>query len=432
VASNGATSIWSGYNHQGRVGLFVGLREVNRLKDRENQDLNKWKLIFELGEDFQIIHETDYDTIEVVSRHQVKAYNSTAPSKYSKVFTRHQKKNSKDEIVTDEDGTPIMEEGFNVEGVQPDSRFIHVIKELDISEWQNDYGIQLYEYPAENESDPPKKYCDFSRATQSDDELMRLAVREIEQATRKNVTEASLIWKELQHSLQTRISVAHHEKSFVEYTLHELQTAISNPESLVAYDADKGRQSVLEYGEDFIGEREDLPTFTDSERSRVVSYIQDLTTLDNDSLLASLRYLHINNSGFLGVNSNGMKKVVYTTLSRIVSCEYEPNCIQYNKDGSSYILTVINEMKQSDDDAQRGTNKWQTEKVVKALLDKDVAMTFKKAKIINQSLDADFDSLLGEELSVSFIADRKVYEIIEPAPLEFVSVDRAVSEINGE
>ena len=43
-----------------------------------------------------------------------------------------------------------------------------------------------------------------------------------------------------------------------------------------------------------------------------------------------------------------------------------------------------------------------------------------------------FDDLLGEELSVAFIADKKVYNIIEPAPLEFISVDRAVSELNGE
>jgi hypothetical protein len=47
-------------------------------------------------------------------------------------------------------------------------------------------------------------------------------------------------------------------------------------------------------------------------------------------------------------------------------------------------------------------------------------------------LDANFDELLGEELLTSFIAGKKVYDIIEPAPLEFVSVDRAISEINGE
>jgi hypothetical protein len=89
-------------------------------------------------------------------------------------------------------------------------------------------------------------------------------------------------------------------------------------------------------------------------------------------------------------------------------------------------------MKQGNEDAQQGTNKWQTERIVQALLDKDVALTFKKAKIVNEFLDANFDELLGEELLTSFIAGKKVYDIIEPAPLEFVSVDRAVSEINGE
>lgn len=432
MTSNGATSIWSGYNHQGRVGLFVGLRELNRLKAAGIQDFSKWKLIFELGEDFQIIHEIDENSIEVISRHQVKAYNSTAFSKYSQVFTRHQKKNSKDELMTNDDGSPLMEDGFNSDGVPEGGRFIHVIRDLSITGWQNDYGIQLYEYPPENDEDLPKKYCDFSNSTSSDDELMTLAVSEIQQATGKSTAEASLIWKELQHSLQARISVAHHTKSFAEFKLNELEIATSHPESIAAYDADRNRRSILEYADDFIGERENLPTFTDAERIRVVKYIQDLTTLNNDSLLASLRYLHINNSRFLDVNSNGMKKVVYATLSKIESREYESNCIQYNVDGSSYILTVINEMKQGNEDAQQGTNKWQTERIVQALLDKDVALTFKKAKIVNEFLDANFDELLGEELLTSFIAGKKVYDIIEPAPLEFVSVDRAVSEINGE
>lgn len=262
---NGATSIWSGYNHQGRVGLFVGLRELNGLKTAGIQDLGKWKLIFELGEDFQIIHEIDEESIEIISRHQVKAYNSTAFSKYSHVFTRHQKKNSKDELMTNDDGSPLMEDGFNEDGVPEGGRFIHVIRDLNITSWQNDYGIQLYEYPPENEDSSPKKYCDFSNSTSSNDELMTLAVLEIQKATGKSGAEASLVWKELQHNLQARISVAHHTKSFAEYNLEELQIATSQPEGIAAYDADRNRRSILEYADDFIGEREDLPTFTDIE-----------------------------------------------------------------------------------------------------------------------------------------------------------------------
>ena len=38
---NNATSSWSGYNHQGQVGIFLALKELNELlqKDKELEEL---------------------------------------------------------------------------------------------------------------------------------------------------------------------------------------------------------------------------------------------------------------------------------------------------------------------------------------------------------------------------------------------------------
>lgn len=430
MALNGATAIWSGYNHQGRAGLFVALREINKLT-ADKKELEGWKLVFELGEDFQIVYQSENQPQEIISRHQVKAYSSVAPSRYENVFTRHQKLNSKGEPKL-EDGKPVMVDGFNIEGVPIEGRFIHVIKSLDISSWKNDFSIQLYEYPAIGDTNSPKQYCDFSKATNEEDELMSFALAEIELATEKDSSEARLIWKELQHNLQAKISVAHRDKTFAEFTFLELKNTIATTESIVAYDADKRRRSILEYGDDFIGQKEDIPTFTDEHKSRVVGYIQDLTSLDNDIILQSLRYLHISDTKLLDVNSNGMKEVVYNTLSQIVSHNYESNCIQFEKNGSSYILTVITEMGQGEGDEQQGTNKYLAGKIAESLVKEDVALIFRKAKIVNKSLDADFSDVLGEERSTAYIAERIVFNITDPAPLEFVSVDRAVAELNGE
>lgn len=437
MADNGATAIWSGYNHQGRVGLFVALREIARLK-HENASidtgdflklLESWDLVFELREDFEIIHKQGVAK-ELISRHQVKAYDSVVESKYSKVLTRHIKKNTKGETIYDETGNPVMVDGFNIQDVPEDSRFLHVIREINMDSWQNDFNIQLYEYPSYKE-ESPKRYCDFSRATNDEDELTTLAVNEIRYVTDKDDSECILIWKELQQLLQARITVATHNKTVVTFTFKEIHDCSQNPKTLQAYEADRNRRSILECGEDFIAAYENVSSFTDDARARTVKYIQDLSVLEDTLLEKSLRYLHIHDAKFRNINVVGMKRVVYEAMRQIVNCNYQSDCVSYEKDGLSYVLTVITEMKQSEDELQIGTNSVQTKKILKSLSEKDVALTFKKAKIINEHLDASFDDLVGIELSKGRIADREVYNFTEPAPLEFVSIDRAVSELNG-
>lgn len=52
-----AVSSWSGYNHQGKVGIFLAIRELKKLIMSE-EDYSKYKLIFEKMEEKTLIFAT--------------------------------------------------------------------------------------------------------------------------------------------------------------------------------------------------------------------------------------------------------------------------------------------------------------------------------------------------------------------------------------
>lgn len=147
---NNATSSWSGYNHQGQVGIFLALKELNMLIQND-EDFRGYSVQFEKedGEDIDIVKG-----IEVISRHQVKA--------------KKNKKNLNDykDVLT----------GFKEDGVEENSRYLHTICDVigfELSEEEfkelpykpkfipNDKNVKLYEYP------DGCKYCDLSNVSES-------------------------------------------------------------------------------------------------------------------------------------------------------------------------------------------------------------------------------------------------------------------------
>lgn len=147
---NNATSSWSGYNHQGQVGIFLSLSELNKLIEN-GISYQDYSVQFEKedGEDIDIVRDSC-----VISRHQVKAKTSSKNlNDYSDVLL-----------------------GFKIEGVNKDSRYLHTIREVigfDLSEEEfkklpnkpkyipNDKNIKLYKYP------DGYKYCELSNAIES-------------------------------------------------------------------------------------------------------------------------------------------------------------------------------------------------------------------------------------------------------------------------
>ena len=168
---NNATSSWSGYNHQGQVGIFLALKELNSLLHKSD-DYSNYSIQFEKenGEDIGIVQNKIF-----VSKHQVKAKtNGKYPNAYKDVLIGVKKKKveKKDEEFTG---------WFNTESVDENSRYLHTICEVigfglpqnnfdflfqnqkgsKPTFVENPYRVKLYQYP------DGKKYCKLSGANES-------------------------------------------------------------------------------------------------------------------------------------------------------------------------------------------------------------------------------------------------------------------------
>lgn len=77
-----ATSSWSGYIHQGKVGFLVALRQLRQCIEA-GVSYEEYSIRYENAEDFDIIGNEG----QVLSRHQVKAYtDGTSRERYSTLF----------------------------------------------------------------------------------------------------------------------------------------------------------------------------------------------------------------------------------------------------------------------------------------------------------------------------------------------------------
>lgn len=141
---NNATSSWSGYNHQGQVGIFLALKELNELLQKD-KDYNSYSVKFEKedGEDIDIMCNN-----KIMSRHQVKAKTSgKVPSAYRDVLI-----------------------SFKNKGVPENSMYLHTIcKIVGFEEYKSKkkgeglqiHNIKLYQYPDGN------TYCGLSSVSES-------------------------------------------------------------------------------------------------------------------------------------------------------------------------------------------------------------------------------------------------------------------------
>lgn len=182
-----ATSSWSGYIHQGKVGFLVALRQLRWCIENEIENFEDYAIRYENAEDFDIVDKGR----NVISRHQVKAYiNGNEREDYSDLFNIQKRKFEDEKEKIDTKGFQIHEfdgKGNAVRVVVPcDGRFLHVI--VDVPDFRlskddylkkysgrtkytdNDSCVKLYEYnqsenlfycplSQDDENDTIKDYC---------------------------------------------------------------------------------------------------------------------------------------------------------------------------------------------------------------------------------------------------------------------------------
>lgn len=161
-----ATASWSGYSHQGKVGLMLAIKEICRLLCEDECSFDEWCVEFESAEDIDIKNKG-----KVVSRHQVKAYiNGTTLKKYEDVLNvqKYELIEGKPKLTTkgfqirsfDKDAKPLEIE------VDEESRYLHTICKVegfDLGKCayenlkgkptyvENHNNVKLYKYPDGNE-----------------------------------------------------------------------------------------------------------------------------------------------------------------------------------------------------------------------------------------------------------------------------------------
>ncbi len=434
---NGATAIWSGYNHQGKVGLLVSLCEIGRVFTENSgvgdEDMrtvmSNWKIRFESGrEDFDII-SIDQGVESVYSRHQVKAkLSSTTESAYKDVFKPRVKKDKQGESVLDDDGNEITTSGFDCSGVDENSRYLHVIDEIDISGWSNDYSIRLYQYPA-LDGQQTKLYCSFSEIDASTDEMTGLAIAELKKlAPEKCDPELLVIWKDLQYRLACKISLGHRDKVSAEFSFQEICETLTSTD-VTAYDNDRLRRSLLAYWDEYTDAKSGDDTFSYAMYYRAKNFITDLSSLSEGDFLRVVRLMHPDEEAtLLNLQKNGLKEVILKVISEIVSTPYDTDCIKFEKLDASLILTTISNLTSED----TGSSRVAANRIIKTISEEDTAALFMKSKIVNKSLDSSFVSLIDLDKDTGRIAGRDYGDISSYAPIEFISADKAILELNAE
>ncbi|WP_423055591.1 ABC-three component system protein [Acetobacterium carbinolicum] len=164
-----ATASWSGYSHQGKVGLMLTLKEICKLLDDGNH-FDGWSVEYESAEDIDIKNDDS-----VVSRHQVKAYIDGNTLKAYEDVLLVQKCTLVDDKQKISKGFQIR--SFDIHGkpleieVDEESRFLHTICEVpgfyfskaDYEKQkykpifvENQNNIKLYKYP------DGKEYCNVN------------------------------------------------------------------------------------------------------------------------------------------------------------------------------------------------------------------------------------------------------------------------------
>lgn len=94
-----ATNSWSGYNYQGKIALYLGLRKINDLITTDNQsEISKFSLEMEWLEDFSIVYTNGVQRI-YKSIHQVKAKENTSIGDYEDALVKLYQKVKKDNLI---------------------------------------------------------------------------------------------------------------------------------------------------------------------------------------------------------------------------------------------------------------------------------------------------------------------------------------------
>ena len=413
MAMNGATSIWSGYTHQGKVGLIVALNEICSLITRTTIDhldveLDKWSLVFENAEDFDIKNDSE----SVWSRHQVKAWSGKdKQNNYSSV------------LLPDENGNP----GFITDGVRENECYLHVIS--DITNWSdsgasNPQGIKLYSYPPSN-----TKFCNFAEVNDIDTLYPIYGPLVGQIVGIDDEARIRILWACLEHLLDDKIRAGQRDSANPEFSFKEIYSFLKTNNPFMDshyYRLKKMLNNFWETRQRLKLRNGETPT---DEWTRAKDSFDSLCALEQGDFFKVINIMHPNEAGnMFQANEHGMKKVVFEAFEKI-SSKPDVKSMQYLT-AKPYVLTALAEdndmlsIYAEDICSQMTSNPNITSQL------------FTESNIINLSISGSFHEFLKKTNQqdkihdTSELAGISAEHIRDPADLTFVKLEDAVGDIN--
>lgn len=446
-----ATASWSGYLHQGKVGMLVALSQINHLLDNKIS-LKGWVVEYESAEDIDIKNNG-----VVESRHQVKAKKGgTNPNAYKDVLLERRTENSngKEKIISSGFQIDYVVSGETLE-VKEDARYLHTIKEvkgfdLDEKTFKNIYKksnyienknkIQLYTYP------DGKKYCDILDGNENKildfckHEIEKILKRQHNHPFKADANEHRNIFEYLLFILDDEIRKKHSQgsDSFPVIEFEKIHDVIISTTRHKRDNLNKMREVFSESWTSFINEMSDDDLYTDEKIEEVNNLLEKIYTLNEEDFTQFLKDINPDKPQltdfsdikdvFKICNEDSFKDIFYQCLLLVTEQEFDLTYKGYRneKSNSSYLLTLISRPKSKI-------------KLIIENMKKNEEVTddiFNREYLINQSID---DIKFGDDLTTSpekkegknnWKKDIDEKEKFYNPSLEFISVDNAIKRLN--
>lgn len=362
-----ATASWSGYLHQGKVGILVALREINILLDAGN-NLGKWSIKFENAEDFDIINNG-----KVKSRHQVKAYKDAKyPNDLKDVLStlqyRFDEVSGKVKMISpgfkiykyDQKGNILEIE------VDDDSRYLHTITEilyfgLSIEDFKkqcnnasiihrdNPNKIKLYEYT------DTEKYCPLS-TLDSEDKLTMYSIKELKKiliredhTEKENISWQKGVLESITAELDKEIREKHIEgdNSYPEISFQKIYELIVTNTQFIKSNIQSLREKFVTFWEEF---KYEFNVTDVAKEEEILAIIKTIYDYDDEVLKKFFINIHpdeVSAANFDTMSNavdffkkDNIKYIFLYCLYEVKNEKFSVEEICYEKDGG-YVLTAI-------------------------------------------------------------------------------------------
>lgn len=368
-SNRNATASWSGFSHQGQVGLLIALRELQK----EGVDKDNNYVLYEKHEDVAVYFDNS-GVPEFLSVHQVKAYYSDGSDKKSKYNS-------------------VLNHDFEA----GNERFLHTVLEIndwDTSTTSNNNNVSRYEYSNGT----------FHCGTTQIEIFIK---EELKKLIGNNDGKIENVLKKLTYQLDLKIRSEHQKKTKnlfdVKFSLSEIENFVNDESEFILKEIYDCRKLF----HDLYIDAKKKSILTDSQLIIVDKLIDEIYhTFSDEEFLLFIRRLSLNrNSSHQNTtqsifNEDGLKQVFFKLLMNIsnIHPEIKKNELTVSYSNLRYVLTTIID---EQDDAK--------EVVQNILMNLDShKILWERTSLINKEINGNF-----HELNPEFFDVRKYDQKVE-------------------